>query len=195
MFRIVLGGVRPPGADPIELALWIDGKQVEVKKFDPVSMASFEAYKQDMNGMRVDFKTRVSEGSHWIAASIPKLYEGLPTAYRGPNPAKRPEPPPPQFRAPRNLPPERLEELKKQFEARMADRVAANDGRISAIELGGPYAQLEGPSAEARGLFTRAVTFAANTLLDAHRPSFQISHDVLTDAPQLAKRSPICWLS
>jgi len=152
MFRIVLGGVRPPGADPIELALWIDGKQVEVKKFDPVSMASFEAYKQDMNGMRVDFKTRVSEGSHWIAASIPKLYEGLPTAYRGPNPAKRPEPPPPQFRAPRNLPPERLEELKKQFEARMADRVAANDGRISAIELGGPYAQLEGPSAESSRL-------------------------------------------
>lgn len=152
MFRIVLGGIRPPGADPIEIALWIDGKQIEVKKFDPVSMASFEAYKQDLNGMRIDFKTRVTEGTHWIAASIPKLYEGLPAGYRGPNPAKRPEPPAPQFRAPRNLPPERLEELKKQFEARMANRDPANDARISAIELGGPYAQLEGRSAESSRL-------------------------------------------
>ena len=181
LFRFVLGGVRPPGADPIELALWIDGKQIEVKKFDPVSMASFEAYKQDLGGMRIDFKTRVTQGSHWIAASIPRLYEGLPARYLGPNPAKRPEPPAPPFRAPRNLPPEKVEELKKQFEARMVEGVAANDARVTAIDLGGPYAPLEGPSQEslrlvytcghARGKHTAACarTIVSNLARRAYR--------------------------
>ncbi len=147
MFRLSLGGVRPAGSDPIDIAFWVDGKQVEVKQFDPARVASFEDYRQDLGGMKLEFRTRLTEGPHWIAASILRLYEGLPASYAGPNPAKRPPPPPPSFRAPRNAPPERVAQLKKEFEERIAARLNYNDARVGSVEIGGPYEQLKGPSA------------------------------------------------
>ncbi len=147
MFRLSLGGIRPAGSDPIDIAFWIDGKQVEVKQFDPVKVASFEDYRQDLGGMRVEFRARLTEGPHWIAASIMRLYEGLPASYLGPNPAKRTPPPPPTFRTPRNATPERVAQLKKEFEERIATRLPYNDARVNNIEIGGPYSQPTGPSA------------------------------------------------
>ena len=147
--KLFLGGVRPAGSEPLQLALWIDGQQVKTTSFDPEGIASFSDDRQDFGSMTHDFRARVTAGDHWIAISIMRLYEGLPASYNGPAPSKRPEPPPPVFKPPRaNIPPERLAEIKKRFEERLAQRVPVNEARVTGIDVGGPYDQTKGPSAE-----------------------------------------------
>jgi hypothetical protein len=147
--RVHLGGVRPAGSEPVQIALWIDGQQVETSNFDPDTLAQFSDDRQDFGGKTVDFRARLRAGDHWVAISILRLYEGLPPSYGGPNPSKRPIPPPPVFKPPRaNISPERLAALKKQFEARLAEKVPVNEARITGIDIGGPYNQTKGPSDE-----------------------------------------------
>src|SRR5215470_7352055 len=147
--RIFLGGVRPAGSEPLQLALWIDGRQIKTASFNPDGIASFSDDRQDFGGMNQDFRTRVTAGDHWIAVSILRMYEGLPASYGGPAPSKRPEPPKPVFKPPRaDIPPERLAEIKKRFEARMAEKVPVNEARVTGIDVGGPYDQTKGPLAE-----------------------------------------------
>ncbi len=146
--RAFLGGVRPLGSEPLQLCLWIDGKQVEVFNFDPEGLATFSNDRQDFGGMVHNFRSKVTAGDHWIAVSILRMYEGLPAKFEGPNPSKRPAPPPPEFKPPRNLPPERIEEFRKRFEARKAEKIPVNEARISSLEVGGPYTQTKGPSPE-----------------------------------------------
>ncbi len=148
VFRTILGGVRPGGSAPFQLALWIDGHQTQTGEIDPEAEASFDQDRQDLGGKVREFRAKIPAGEHWIAVSIPRLYEGLPSKYGGPAPSTRKEPPQPQFRTPPGAPPERIAELRKQFDERRAERLAANDARISAIEVGGPYAQETGPSLE-----------------------------------------------
>jgi hypothetical protein len=145
--RIFLGGVRPAGSEPLQLALWIDGEQVKTASFDPEGIASFSNDRQDFGSMTLDFRTRVTAGDHWVAVSILRLYEGLPPSYGGPAPSKRPTPPPPVFKPPRaGIPPERLAEIKKRFEERLAQKVPVNEARLTGIDVGGPYDQAKGPS-------------------------------------------------
>jgi cytochrome c5 len=146
--RVVLGGVRPAGSEPLQIGLWVDGQKVEVINFDPENIASFSDDRQDFGGMTQEFRAKFKAGDHWIAASVVRMYEGLPPSYGGPNPSKRPTPPPPEFRPPRNLPPEKVAEFKKRFEARLKEKVPVNEARISYLEVRGPYEQSKGPSAE-----------------------------------------------
>ena len=147
-FRAFLGGVRPAGSEPLQLALWVDGQKVQERAFDPEGVASFSDDRQDFGGMTQDFRVRVAPGEHWVAVSLQRMYEGLPASYQGPSPSRRPAPPPPQFRPPRNLPPERVAEFKKRFEARLKEKVPVNEARVGSVEIGGPYAQTKGPSIE-----------------------------------------------
>jgi hypothetical protein len=150
VIRVFLGGSRPVGSDPLQLGLWIDGRQVEARAFDPTQTAAFdEQDRQDLGGKVQEFRAQVAAGDHWVAASLMRLYEGLPPGYKGPNPSKRPPPPPPEFRPPPNLPPERIAEFRKRFEERRAaaEKAPANDGRVSSLEIGGPYNQARGPEA------------------------------------------------
>ncbi|MBX3278439.1 MAG: DUF1592 domain-containing protein [Acidobacteria bacterium] len=147
-FRAFFGGVRPLGSEPLQVAFWIDGRQVEVKPFDPEHLASFADDRQDLGGQTLDFRVRVPAGKHWIAVSFLRLYDGLPPKYEGPNPSKRPQRPAPEFRPPPNLPPERLAEFRRRFEARIAEVIPVNDARVGMIEVGGPYGQKPGPSPE-----------------------------------------------
>ncbi len=150
-FKVFLGGVRPAGSEPLPLALWIDGKQVQTFDFDPDGIASFSVDRQDFGSMTHDFRARIPAGDHWVAISVLRLYEGLPASYGGPNPSKRPEPPKPEFKPPRReIPPERLAEIKRQFEARMAEKVPVNEARITGVDVIGPYNQTKGASAESQ---------------------------------------------
>jgi mono/diheme cytochrome c family protein len=151
ILRVFLGGSRPVGSEPFLIALWIDGKQIQSIELDPTQTASFdEVERQDLGGKVQEFRTKVSAGEHWVAASILRLYEGLPARYQGPNPSRIPPLPPRQFKRPENLPPSQIEEIRKRFEARTEaiEKAPVNDARLSSFEIGGPYNQATGPSAE-----------------------------------------------
>lgn len=146
--RAFLGGVRPLASEPIRLALWVDGKEMQVVPVDGELEAAFDMDRQDFAAKTRDFRVRLTAGEHWIALTPLNLYEGLPAKYGGPSPSKRKGPPERQFRAPPNAPPARVAELRKQFEERRAEKPPLNDFRINAIELGGPYKQEMAPSLE-----------------------------------------------
>jgi hypothetical protein len=138
------------GSEPIQLALWLDGKQIQVVHFDPGKGASFtnSAERQDLGGMSQEFRTKIAAGDHWLAVSIPHLYEGLPASYQGPNPSRLPVPQLPPPRTPRDATPEQIEARQKEVEKRRAEKIPANNARIRSLELGGPYAARQGPSSE-----------------------------------------------
>jgi len=154
VIRAVGGGVRPRGSAPIQIALWIDGRRVAMQTLDPAESASFSEERQDLGGKSVEFRTRMSTGDHWMAAAIPRLYEGLPASYNGPNPSLQ-ELPPLVFTPPPDLDAERVERRRKAFEARMAEKKPANGARISYLEVLGPYNHATGPSdASLRKIYT-----------------------------------------
>lgn len=184
IIRAFLGGARPAGSEPLQLSLWIDGQQVKVVNFDADRVASFAADRQEFGGMAQDFRARITAGNHWLAVSILKLYEGLPADYNGPNPSKRPKPPPPEFRPPPNAPPARIAELKKEFDERRAEVLPANDARVSAIEIGGPYNQAKGPQpASLKLIYTCGH-------LDGHHQA-GCAHKIVADLARRAYRRPV----
>jgi mono/diheme cytochrome c family protein len=150
VIRASLGGDRPAGSEPIQLALWLDGQQIQVVQFDPAKVASFtnSAERQELGGMRQEFRTKIAAGDHWLAVSIAHLYEGLPASYQGPNPSKLPVPTLPAFKPPPDLTPQQIEARQKELEKRRSEKVPANSARIRSLELGGPYAVTQGPSSE-----------------------------------------------
>lgn len=148
VIRVFLGGVRPAASEPLQIALWIDNKQVQTLSFDPEGIASFSDDRQDFGGMTQEFRVKLTAGDHWVAASILRLYEGLPPKYGGPNPSKRPAPQLPEFKPRPTDSPERTEMRRKRFEAQRAEKVPINEARISSLEVGGPYEQAKGPTAE-----------------------------------------------
>jgi hypothetical protein len=137
-FRIFIGGSRPAASLPIEVALWIDGVQVGAGTIDPEQTASFFTYKQDLGGKFADMRVRVAAGEHWVAASVLRLFEGLPALYGGPNPSPRVAPLA-ALLLPVDATPEKIARRRKAFEERLAEAVPANDARVNAIEVGGPY--------------------------------------------------------
>jgi uncharacterized protein DUF1592/uncharacterized protein DUF1588/uncharacterized protein DUF1587/uncharacterized protein DUF1595/uncharacterized protein DUF1585/cytochrome c len=151
ILRVFLGGSRPLGSEPFSIALWIDGQQRQSIDLDPTKTAAFdEGEKQDLGGKVQEFRTKVTGGEHWVAASILRLYEGLPARYQGPNPSRIPPLPPPQFKPRASLPPEQIAEARKRFDERIVaiEKAPVNDTRLGSLEIGGPYNQPKGPSDE-----------------------------------------------
>ena len=146
--RAVVGGTRPGGSEPIQLALWIDGTQRQTTTLDPDVSASFPGDQQDFSGKDVEFRIRLSAGDHWLAATIPHLFEGLPPSYKGPVPSSRPEPPPPVFEPRADKTPEENEKRRLRFEEEHKEPRPANNARVSYLEVGGPYKQSVTPSTE-----------------------------------------------
>ncbi len=151
VLRVNLSGDRPPGSEALQLALWIDGTQNQQITVDPATIASFAtaADPQQLWGVKTEFRVTLTAGDHWLAITIPRLYEGLPPSYNGPNPSKRIAPPP-TFKPPRNATPAEVEERRKEFEKRLAEKIPANSARIGSVELGGPYVAVKGPSIESQ---------------------------------------------
>ena len=145
--RVVLGGLRPKASEPITIALWVDEKLVQTATHDQERAASFADDRQDFGGQAVQMKVRLTAGDHWISVAIPRIYEGLPVRYAGPNPSTRPDPPR-EFKPPANVPPERLEQLRKRFDDATAElaKIALNGVRVNVVEIGGPYSYTKGPS-------------------------------------------------
>ncbi len=146
--RVSLGGVRPAGSSPITVALWVDEKEAATQVFDAERSASFADDRQDFGSQTLDIKVRLTAGDHWLSVAIPRIFEGLPPQYAGASPSTRPIPPPKVFKPRPGATPEQIAQQRKNFETSQAEvaKLPLNGVRISAVDVGGPYAQSEGPS-------------------------------------------------
>ena len=139
VIRANLGGERPAGSEAFQLALWIDGKQIEVKNVDPDKVATFagKGEPQALWAISQQFRAKLEAGDHWLAIAIPHEYEGLPVSYNGPSPSQRPIPPPPVFRAPPGLEDGELEKLKAKFVVDHTRKIPANGARVLHVSVSG----------------------------------------------------------
>ena len=182
--RVYTGGSRPAGALPVTVAFWVDGKTVGSAELDPSNVAGFFKDKQDFGGKFREFTVRLGAGEHWLAATIPGLFEGLPASYGGPRPSTAIEPKPREFVPPPDATtPKEIEEARKEFEEQHG-RVPANDVRISFFEIAGPYDPETGPPPEARShLYTCGH-------LDGHHTA-ACPRTILTSLARRAYRRPV----
>jgi mono/diheme cytochrome c family protein len=186
VIKVGLGGLRPAGSEPIAITLWVDDQQVDTHQFDLERSARFDDDRQDFGGQAFEFKARLKAGDRHIAVAIPRIFDGLPPRYEGPNPSKRPIPPPREFKAPPNASPERLAQLKKTFEDTQETlaKIPMNGVRINAVDVGGPYAQVTGPSRESVArIYTCGHTNGRHTAFCARR--------ILTNLANRAFRRPV----
>ncbi len=90
-FQVAVGHNRPPGWNPLQMAVWIDGKiaaQTEIAPDDRVEVV----LTGDRQAIR-NYSIRVPAGEHWVAVTFLRQFEGVPASYGAPNPTFRPQPP------------------------------------------------------------------------------------------------------
>src|SRR5262249_5691125 len=107
----------------------------------------FEVDATDLEGQIVELRTPVSAGEHLLSATYLRPYHGLPPSYNGPEPSKRP---PEALINPRGKLSEKdIETLRKYGTRIKTDSVETRvDNRYESIDVGGPFNQVMGPSAE-----------------------------------------------
>jgi mono/diheme cytochrome c family protein len=149
LVRVSLGGLRPANSDPITLTLWVDERPVASTAHNPERAATFADDRQDFGGQTMEFRLRLPAGDHTLAVAIPRIYEGLPARYGGPNPSSRPDPPRKAFTPPPGASAERVAQLRKRYDETQAElqKIPLNGVRVAALDIGGPYAQTTGPAA------------------------------------------------
>ncbi len=141
-FRIVLNGHRPNQSMPAQPAFWIDGKLVK----------SFEVDATDLEGQVVEVRTHVTAGEHLLSCSYLKQYHGLPPDYHGPDPSTRP-PMALLTSTHGKLSEKDIETLRKYGTKIKTDSIETRiDNRFESLDVGGPFEQTTGPSAESRKL-------------------------------------------
>jgi hypothetical protein len=136
-------------------------------------------------GQALEFRLKLSSGDHHIAVAIPRIFEGLPASYHGPNPSLKPEPIR-AFTPPPNAPPERIAQLKQKFEETQLElqKIPLNGVRIGSVDVGGPYSQVSGP---ARASLARIYT--CGHLHGGHQPI--CVRQIMTDLARRAFRRPV----
>jgi hypothetical protein len=146
--RVSLGGVRPANSEPITLSLWVDERPAASAMHNPEKAATFADDRQDFGGQTMEFRLRLPAGDRALAVAIPRIYEGLPARYGGPNPSRRPDPPRKAFTPPPGASPERVAQSRKRYEETEAElqKIPLNGVRVGAVDVGGPYGQVTGPS-------------------------------------------------
>ncbi len=148
LFRIRAAGARPSGSEPQQLDLWIDRSIVQTFEVPDCVTATNERLP-----IFVEVRLKVSAGQHQMVAAFPRLFEGLPIAFGGPNPSQKPPLPPPDPE--KFFQPLKSDATPRQVQARKAaiERFRARarqpqfDGlAVAEFEIVGPYAYTKGPS-------------------------------------------------
>ena len=185
LVKVFLGGLRPANSDPVTIALWVDDREVKTVVFDPDRSARFDEDRQDFGGQTTEFRVQLAAGERRLAVAIPRIFEGLPARYNGPNPSQRPDPPR-EFKPPANAPPDRLAFLKQRFDEAQAvlDKIPMNGVRIANVEVGGPYSQVTGPSRD-----SLARIYTCGHAAGAHLPV--CARRIVTDLARRAFRRPL----
>jgi hypothetical protein len=186
LLRVALGGLRPKGSEPITLSLWVDEREILSAPHDPERAATFADDRQDFGGQTTEFRVKLEAGDRRIAVAIPHIFEGLPERYDGPNPSKRPIPPPREFTPPPGAPPERIALLRKRFDEAQAEvaKIPMNGVRVASVDIGGPYAYTTGPSAE-----SLEKIYTCGHLNGGHEP--MCAARIMTDLARRAFRRPV----
>lgn len=185
LIRPVLRGTRPLASEPVKIGVWIDGKHIRTLELDPEGAATFFTDRQDFSGKMREVRVRVPAGRHWVAATIERIYEGLPPRFGGPNPSARPAPPPPDLnRVPPGLTPEQAEEFRRRRRERQKERVPLNEVRVRTVEIEGPYEASTQPSPEA----ARKI-YACGHLDGGHQPGCE--RKILAAFTRRAFRRPV----
>jgi hypothetical protein len=184
--RVVLGGLRPKSSEPITLALWVDHKQVQTLTHDPEKSATFELDRQDFGGQTREFRVQLKAGERWLSVAIPRIFEGLPARFEGPNPSKRPPPPPAEFKPRPNSSPEQIALQRKRFEESQAalERIPLNGVRVSAVDFAGPYTYQSGPTSE-----SVATIYTCGHGTDGHQSWCAVR--IMSDLARRAFRRPV----
>ncbi len=167
------------------MTLWVDDREVQSIAHDPERFGRFEIDRQDFGGQTTEFRVQLTAGERRLAVAIPRLFEGLPARYNGPNPATRPDPPR-VFTPPADAPPERLALLRKRFDDAQAvlDKIPLNGARVANVEIGGPYSQVTAASDE-----SRARIFTCGHPAGAHQST--CTARIVTDFAKRAFRRPV----
>jgi len=184
--RVALAGLRPAGSEPISVTLWVDEHLVQTIPFDLARSATFNDDRQDFGGQMVEFRTKLTQGDRHVAVAIPRIFEGLPPRYNGPQPSTRQIPPPREFTPPPTATPERIAQLKKTFDDTQAEleKIPMNGVRINTLDIGGPYSQATGPTrASLQRIYTCGHLNGVHTPMCARR--------IVTDFARRAFRRPV----
>ncbi|MDQ6677785.1 MAG: DUF1592 domain-containing protein [Acidobacteriota bacterium] len=86
-FHVAVGHNRLPGWDPLQMAVWIDGKIAGQTEISPDERTDV-VLTGDRQAIR-DYRLHVPAGEHWIAVTFLKQFEGAPAFYGAPNPTHR----------------------------------------------------------------------------------------------------------
>jgi hypothetical protein len=138
-FRVVLNGHRPNQSMPLRIAFWIDAKRLD---------QTFDVEGSDLEGQIEEWRAPVTAGEHLLSVSYLNEYHGLPAKYNGPEPAD-PSKLPSLTSARGKLSEQDIELLRKYGTKVKTDRIEVRvDNRTESIDVGGPFQQATGPSAE-----------------------------------------------
>ena len=180
--KITLNGARPNGSEPVMLAAWVDGKQVQQISIVPVNM----------EGESHEFRTHIAKGEHLVSVSFLKQFEGLPPKFNGPNPSKRVVPAGRGAgRAKPAVPavddpdaPSLGGSPRERATAAAAAPVVSIAGRVEALDIAGPFdAKPEIPVTSRAKIFTCGHSDGHHTEACPRR--------VLTDLARRAYRRPV----
>jgi hypothetical protein len=152
VFRITGAGTRPPGSEPTQCQVWVDGRIAKTFDVADVGLSGFER-RPDAWELRL----KLSAGAHEFVVAFPRQFGGLPAKYGGPNPSKLPEPPQRSVApaaavasGPVDNRPGKIEERRIAAEKarRQAEHPTWNGLSVNEFEIVGPYDYTKAPSAE-----------------------------------------------
>ena len=89
--------VRPAPSRSRSASTWTTGSRACSRSTRRASARS-AVDRQDFTGKTRELRVRLTAGEHRLSGTIVRLFEGLPASYGGPNPSKRPLPPPREFK-------------------------------------------------------------------------------------------------
>jgi len=139
-------GGWPKNSDPHFMDLYVDGVKVASSQVPN----EYTAANERIAGAPMRTRLKLTSGEHHLIAALPKVYEGLPANYKGPNPSKAPV----QERRFPPLPATATEEQIKAREAqieRQRSFVPTFDPVVvGEMDIEGPFNAVAGPTPEAK---------------------------------------------
>jgi mono/diheme cytochrome c family protein len=184
LFRVRADGARPQGSEPQQMDLYLDGRIVQTFEVPDKVTETNERLPVFM-----EVRLKIPAGQHQLIAAFPRLFEGLSPVIGGPNPSKRPQPPPPDPEKffpplPANATPAQIENRKAAIERFRSRKPQFGGFAIAEFEIVGPYDYVKTQSPE-----TRQKLYTCGHLDGTHQSGCQ--RRMIADLARRAFRRPV----